>query len=140
MSASAAIAKAEETVTEPQFAGNSGRTNFMIRSTAVLLTGAELPGVSTGWHFVFSVTKACHPRRHAGAARGFQFANRDAGSNTGSTWRGRTRDRDREPQSPKREVTAAVQASLRGQRYLPLRSRPLAPDRFGASPRGLQAR
>src|SRR5882762_4543431 len=131
MSASAAMAKAEETVTEIQFEGFSGRTNLTIRSTAVLLTGVERPAESAEWRFGFSVTRACHPRRHAGAARGFPCANRDAGSNTGLTWRGRKRDRDREPQSPTREVTAAVRASLRGQRYLPPRSRLPALDRCG---------
>src|SRR6266404_2527417 len=137
MSASAAMAKAEETVTETQFEGFSGRMNLTIRSTAVPLTGAERPAESAEWRSGFSVTRACHPRRHAAAARGSPLANRDAGSNTGLTWRGRRRGRDREPQSPKREVTAAVRASLRGQRYLPLRSRPLALDRCAASPRGL---
>src|SRR5712672_4444257 len=140
MSASAATAKAEETVTEPQFAGFSGRMNLTSRSTAVPLTGAELPAVSAEWRPGFSVTRACHPRRHAGAARGSPLANRDAGSNTGSTWRGRRRDLDRMLQDPSREGTAAVRAPSRGQIYLPLRSRLLALDRCGASPRGLQAR
>src|ERR1700722_2297256 len=124
MSASAAMAKAEETVMEPQFAGFSGRTNLTIRSTAVPLTGAELPALSAEGCSGLSVTKACHPRRHAAAVRGSPLANRDAGSNTGLTWRGRMRDRDREPETPSREVTAALRAPSRGQIVLPLRSRP----------------
>src|SRR5579863_4125796 len=100
MSARAAMARTQETVTEPQFDGFSGRTNLTIRSTAVLLTGLECPAVSAEWRVGCSVTKACHPRRHAEAARGSPLANRDAGSNTGSPWRGRKRDLDPVPRGP----------------------------------------
>src|SRR5882757_6198598 len=140
MSASAAMAKAEETAMEPQFLGFSGRTNLTIRSTVVLLPGVDLSAASVKWRVGFSVTRACPPRRHAGAAPGSPLANRNVGSNTGSTWRGRKRAPDREPQSPTREETAAVRAPSRGQISPPRRSGLPALDRLGASLRGPQAR
>src|SRR5712664_1220497 len=140
MSASAAMAKAEETVMEPQFEGFSGKTYFTIRSPVVLFIGIELPAVSAEWRFGFSITKVCHPRKRAGAARGCPLAKKDGGSNTDLTSRGRKRGLDHGPQGPSREVTAADRAPSRGQICPPQRSRFLALDRFVASPPELQAR
>src|ERR1700688_4099629 len=105
MSASAAMARAEEPVMEPQFEGFSGKTYFTICSPVVLFIGIELPAASAEWCFGFSITKLCHPRKRAGAARGCPLAKRDGDSNTDLTSRGRKRGLDRGPQGPSREVT-----------------------------------
>src|SRR5260221_14190014 len=139
MSASAAMAKAEETVMDPKFEGFSGKTYFTIRSSVVLFIGIELPAVSVAWRFGFSITKVCHPRKRAGATRGCPLAKRDGGSNTDLTSRGRKRGLDRGPQGPSREVTAADRAPSPGQIAPPLRFRFLALNRFAASPLDVHA-